>query len=110
MSATILDGRALSKTIGEEIEAEAAAFVAQHGVKPALAVVRAGEDPASVSYAGALEKSFGKRGLGFSLHCQPETVGQDQIMGLVRSLNEDRDVRRVPARMYRSKSFWKIAV
>jgi methylenetetrahydrofolate dehydrogenase (NADP+) / methenyltetrahydrofolate cyclohydrolase len=95
MSASLLDGRALSKTIGEEIEAQAAAVVAAHGVKPALAVVRAGEDPASVSYAGALEKSFAKRGLGFQMLRMPETASQADILAVVAKLNADPAVHGI---------------
>jgi hypothetical protein len=95
MAATILDGRALSKTMGEEIEAEVAAFMAQHAAKPTLAVVRAGENPASVSYAGALEKSFAKRGLGFQLHRLPDTAAQAEILALVQKLNADPTVHGI---------------
>ena len=76
MTATVLDGRAVAKTMGDELEAEVSAFVAEYGRQPVLAVVRAGEDRASVSYAGALEKSLAKRGFGFQLNALPETAPQ----------------------------------
>jgi methylenetetrahydrofolate dehydrogenase (NADP+) / methenyltetrahydrofolate cyclohydrolase len=95
MTATILDGRALSATIGAEIEAEVSAWVAQGGAKPTVAIVRAGEDRASVSYANALEKSFARRGLGFQLHTLPEGAGQDEIIALVMRLNADASVHGI---------------
>jgi len=89
MPATILDGRVLSKTVGDEVEADVAAFVALTGVKPTLAVLRAGDDRASVSYAGALEKSFAKRGLGFRMLALPEAATQAEILAALGRLNDD---------------------
>ncbi len=95
MSGIILSGRELAKTLRGEIDAEVAAFMEQHGTTPTLAVVRAGEDPASISYANALEKSFGARDLGFQLRVLPETAGQGEIAALVTSLNADPAVHGV---------------
>lgn len=89
MSAKVLDGRVLAKTVGDEVEAEVAAFVARYGVQPGIAVLRAGEDRASVSYADALAKSFARRGLAFRLVALPETATQTQILAAVAALNAD---------------------
>jgi methylenetetrahydrofolate dehydrogenase (NADP+)/methenyltetrahydrofolate cyclohydrolase len=95
MSATILSGSELAKSIRQEIEAEVRKFVEKQGFTPTAAVVRAGEDPASVSYANALEKAFGARGLGFQLHVLPEDASQEEIVGLVAKLNADTSVHGI---------------
>ncbi|MBC7232972.1 MAG: bifunctional 5,10-methylenetetrahydrofolate dehydrogenase/5,10-methenyltetrahydrofolate cyclohydrolase [Chloroflexi bacterium] len=95
MTATILNGRELAKTMQEEISAEVAAFKARYNVVPTIAVVRAGEDPASVSYGKAIEKAFTGRGMGFALHTLPETATQDEIVALVARLNADPDVHGI---------------
>lgn len=95
MTATILDGRVLSNTLRQELDQKVAAFKEKHGVTPTIAVVRAGEDPASVSYAGAIQKTFDKRGMGFQLHTLPETASQDEIVALVARLNADREVHGI---------------
>jgi len=95
MTATILSGRDLAKTVQEEINAEVAAFKEKHGFAPTIAVLRAGEDPASVSYARAIEKAFGARGMGFSLHTLPETASQAEIVALVSKLNADKNVHGI---------------
>ncbi len=95
MSATILSGSELAKTMRQEIEAEVNAFKEKHGYAPTAAIVRAGEDPASVSYANALEKSLGARGLGFQLHTLPETAGQAEIVALVAKLNADKNIHGI---------------
>jgi methylenetetrahydrofolate dehydrogenase (NADP+)/methenyltetrahydrofolate cyclohydrolase len=95
MTATILSGRELAKTMQEEITAEVAAFKAKYGFVPTIAVLRAGEDPASVSYAKTIEKAFSGRGMGFSLHTLPETASQAEIVALVTKLNADKNVHGI---------------
>ena len=87
MTAKILDGRALAKTIRAELNAEVAAFIEETGVVPTVAVVRVGEDPASVSYGRAIEKTFAARRMGFSLCTLPETAQLEEIISLVTSLS-----------------------
>lgn len=95
MSATILSGSELAKEMRQEIEVEVAKFVKQHGFTPTAAIVRAGEDPASISYGNALEKSFGTRGLGFQLHVLPDTAAQKEIEELVSHLNADSTIHGI---------------
>ncbi len=95
MTATILDGRALAKTIAAEIANEVAEFNQEHGFAPSIAVVRVGEDPASVSYAKMIKKSFEKAGMGFGLHALPETASEAEVLALVADLNADEDVHGI---------------
>jgi methylenetetrahydrofolate dehydrogenase (NADP+)/methenyltetrahydrofolate cyclohydrolase len=95
MTATILDGRTLAKTMRGEIDNEVAEFKKKHGFVPAIAVVRAGEDAASVSYAGAIQKTITNRGMDFQLQTLPETASETEIVNLVTSLNTDPDVHGI---------------
>lgn len=95
MSATILSGSELAKTMRQEIDGEVASFKEKYGYAPTAAIVRAGEDPASVSYANALEKSLGARGLGFQLHTLPESASQEEIVALVSRLNADKNIHGI---------------
>ncbi|HQJ50780.1 MAG TPA: bifunctional 5,10-methylenetetrahydrofolate dehydrogenase/5,10-methenyltetrahydrofolate cyclohydrolase [Anaerolineae bacterium] len=95
MTAILLNGRELAKTMQEEINAEVASFKAAHGVVPTIAVLRAGEDPASVSYAKAIEKAFGARGMGFALHALPESASQAELVDLVARMNTDPAVHGI---------------
>ena len=95
MTATILDGRALAKTIREEIAAEVAEFKEKHGFPPTIAVVRVGEDPASVSYAKMIRRNFERVGMGFSLHVLPEWASQEEVMDLITRLNVDDAVHGI---------------
>ena len=95
MSAQILDGRTVAKEIQAEVAAEAASFKEKYGITPTIAVVRAGEDPASVSYANAIKKTFEGQGFGFRLHVLPETASQEEMIKLVKELIADPNVHGI---------------
>jgi methylenetetrahydrofolate dehydrogenase (NADP+)/methenyltetrahydrofolate cyclohydrolase len=95
MTATILDGRALAKTMRAEIQDQVAAFKERTSITPTIALVRAGEDPASVSYARMIERGFSGRGMGFIPHILPDTATQDEIVAAVSALNADRSVHGI---------------
>jgi methylenetetrahydrofolate dehydrogenase (NADP+) / methenyltetrahydrofolate cyclohydrolase len=95
MSATILNGSDLAKSLRAEIEADVTDFVKKYGYKPTAAIVRAGDDPASVSYGNALEKALGGRGLGFELHTLPGNASQGEIVALVSKLNKDNSIHGI---------------
>jgi methylenetetrahydrofolate dehydrogenase (NADP+)/methenyltetrahydrofolate cyclohydrolase len=89
MTATILDGRATAKAMRGEINDEVAAFKDKTGITPTIAVVRAGEDPGSVWYANAIQKTMAARGMDAQLHVLPEAASQDELVALVAALNAD---------------------
>jgi len=95
MTATILSGKELAKAMLDEISAAVADLRAKHDTVPAIAVVRAGEDPASVTYVKAIEKAFGARGMGFVLHTLPDTSTQAQLVALVARLNADKTIHGI---------------
>jgi len=95
MAAEILDGRALAKTLRAEITEEVSTFKQEHGVIPTIAVVRVGEDPASISYAKSIQRGFDKRGMGFVLEVLPETTSQEEIVALVSKLNANENVHGI---------------
>ena len=95
MTAQILDGRAMSKEVRQEIIAEVEKFKAQHGFVPTIAVVRAGDDPASVSYGKMIRRSFEGAGMGFALHTLPDTATTDEMIDLVARLNADGEVNGI---------------
>ena len=95
MSATILDGRAMAKEMRAEIEEEVQSFVASRGFTPTLAVVRAGEDPASVSYSRAISRTMERRGLKADIQVLPDTVTQKELVELAARLSADPDVHGI---------------
>jgi methylenetetrahydrofolate dehydrogenase (NADP+)/methenyltetrahydrofolate cyclohydrolase len=95
MTATIMDGRATAKAMQSEINEAVAQFKGLTGVTPTIAVVRAGEDPGSVWYAGAIKKTMAARGMEAQLHILPETASQAEIVDLVARLNADPGVHGI---------------
>jgi methylenetetrahydrofolate dehydrogenase (NADP+)/methenyltetrahydrofolate cyclohydrolase len=95
MTATILNGRQVAKTMRAEIDKAVVAFKDEYSVTPTIAVVRVGEDPASVSYANAIRRTAEKRGMGFSIHVLPETASQKTVVELVRQLSADTGVHGI---------------
>jgi methylenetetrahydrofolate dehydrogenase (NADP+)/methenyltetrahydrofolate cyclohydrolase len=89
MTATILDGRALARTMRGEVADQAKAFQQTHGWTPAIAVVQAGEDPSSSWYVRQIEKSFAQAGMGFALHTLPADATAEQLVGILQQLNAD---------------------
>jgi len=95
MTATILDGRGLAKEMRAEIEQHVERFIAAHGFAPVMAVVRAGEDPASVSYSRTIVRTMERRGLQASVDVLPADVPQDELVGLVARLSADPAVHGI---------------
>ncbi|MEA3341535.1 MAG: bifunctional 5,10-methylenetetrahydrofolate dehydrogenase/5,10-methenyltetrahydrofolate cyclohydrolase [Chloroflexota bacterium] len=95
MSAKILDGRKVSKEIRAEVKKGTSSFEAEWNATPTLALVRAGSDPASVSYAGMIKRTCEKCGIAFEAHTRPADVSEDEMVSLVRRLNDDESVHGI---------------
>lgn len=95
MTAKVLDGKALAKEMKEELAGQAAKFTEKHGFAPTLALVRGGEDPASVSYAKVIKKNCEAIGLDFSAHTLPETASESEMVELVANLSGDDSVHGI---------------
>jgi len=85
----LIDGNAIAESIIEELTAEVSAL---SGKKPVIAVVRVGEDPASVSYVRKKEKTAARIGMGSRLHVLPEDISKEALFAQIDALNNDPDV------------------
>ncbi len=95
MTAKILNGREVSKKIRFELENKVAQFETEYDVTPTLALVRAGDDPASVSYAGMIERTCQQTGINFEAHTLPADTDEEALVRLMRKLNNDEDVHGI---------------
>ena len=89
MTATILDGRALAKTMREELRAEIQTYIAQAAAAPALAVVQAAGDSASDRYVRSIQKSCADVGITFVHRLLPTDIAQATLEATVRELSDD---------------------
>ncbi len=85
----LIDGNAIAESIIEELTKEVSQLL---GKKPVIAVVRVGEDPASVSYVRKKQKTAERIGLGSRLHILPEDVSKADLFAQIDALNTDPDV------------------
>ena len=89
---TILDGKATSDTIKEELEKEVEKIVAGGGRPPHLAAILVGEDGASKTYVGAKVKACKKVGFESTLLHFPESTTEEELLLEVERLNIDPDI------------------
>ncbi len=95
MNAKVLDGRKISQQLQLEIKKEVAAFKTAWNTTPALALVRVGDDPASVSYAGMIERTCNKTDIGFEPHTLPAEASEEEVVRLIRKLNDDQGIHGI---------------
>lgn len=92
MSATLIDGKAVSAKIRDEIAADAAAFEKNNGRKIGLAVVLVGENPASKVYVRNKILACEQTGIASFEYYLPETSTTEDVLEVVRALNADDKV------------------
>jgi methylenetetrahydrofolate dehydrogenase (NADP+) / methenyltetrahydrofolate cyclohydrolase len=90
--ATLIDGKAISKLVREEVAREVEAFKAENGRVPGLHVVLVGEDPASAVYVRNKEKAALEVGIAGRIHRLPASTSEETLLGLVRELNQSGEV------------------
>jgi methylenetetrahydrofolate dehydrogenase (NADP+)/methenyltetrahydrofolate cyclohydrolase len=95
MTAKLLDGKGLARTIQEEIAAEVASFRAAGGPRPCLATVLVGEDPASEVYVRNKRQACERVGMESRHHPLPASTSQDELLALVGRLNADPGVNGI---------------
>ena len=84
---TILDGKTLAKTMQAEIATEIADLVATTGVRPGLAAVLVGDNPASQVYVRNKRNACEAVGMTSWLHELPADASQAKLLDLIAQLN-----------------------
>ncbi|MEP7011654.1 MAG: bifunctional 5,10-methylenetetrahydrofolate dehydrogenase/5,10-methenyltetrahydrofolate cyclohydrolase [Acidobacteriota bacterium] len=92
MSAKVLDGRVLAAKIRLEVAAGVAELVAKGGRKPGLAVILAGEDPASQVYVGSKVKACAEVGMVGKKITLPATLSAAELHAAIEQLNQDSEI------------------
>ncbi|MGA9356223.1 MAG: bifunctional 5,10-methylenetetrahydrofolate dehydrogenase/5,10-methenyltetrahydrofolate cyclohydrolase [Terriglobales bacterium] len=91
MTARILEGTKIAAEIRAEVAAEVKALAAS-GIRPGLAVVLVGHNPASEVYVRGKVKSSEEVGLYSEQHSPPETATTEELLALVDSLNRRDEI------------------
>jgi methylenetetrahydrofolate dehydrogenase (NADP+)/methenyltetrahydrofolate cyclohydrolase len=91
VAAIILDGNKIAGEIRTEVASEVKTMTAA-GVRPGLAVVLVGHNPASEVYVRGKVKSSGEVGIYSEQHTPPETVSTEELLELVADLNRRDEI------------------
>ncbi|GHV60592.1 bifunctional protein FolD [Spirochaetia bacterium] len=94
MSAIIIDGKAISLKVREEVKQRAGALRPK-GIVPCLAVILVGEEPASLSYVSAKEKALGEAGMGSRDFRLAFSTTEAELLSLIKRLNADGKVHGI---------------
>jgi methylenetetrahydrofolate dehydrogenase (NADP+) / methenyltetrahydrofolate cyclohydrolase len=99
MSARIIDGKAIAAELRAAVAAETRRLAAAHGLKPGLAVVLVGENPASKTYVASKSRALVEAGMQPFDHHLPAATSEDELIALVRRLNADKAVHGILVQM-----------
>ncbi|MDD2290935.1 MAG: bifunctional methylenetetrahydrofolate dehydrogenase/methenyltetrahydrofolate cyclohydrolase FolD [Aliarcobacter sp.] len=85
----LLDGKALSEKIKEEVKVEVAQLVEEKQITPGLAVILVGNDAASATYVASKAKSCKNAGIYSVVHEMPESITQEELLETIARMNEN---------------------
>lgn len=92
--AKLIDGKKISGEIKDELK-EKVAQLKEKGVEVTLAVIQVGNDPASTVYVGNKKKACAYIGINSLAYELPEETTQEELLDLVRQLNDRKDVNGI---------------
>lgn len=94
MAATLIDGAAVSRAIRTQLKARADALKAG-GITPGLAVILAGDNPASEVYVRNKAKACQDAGIHSEVHNYPPDVAEHTVLERIEALNRDPRVHAI---------------
>ncbi len=95
MTAKIISGAEIRKTILAEIKADVENMKAKHGKVPGLATILVGKDPGSVSYVTLKVKTALSVGFNEIQDDQPEDICEADLLALIEKYNNDPDIHGI---------------
>jgi methylenetetrahydrofolate dehydrogenase (NADP+)/methenyltetrahydrofolate cyclohydrolase len=95
MPAQILDGKSIAQEIREGIKKEVIELKEKHGLVPGLVTILVGENPASVSYVTAKQRTAHELGFYSVQENLPENVSEDELLKLIDKYNRDEKVHGI---------------
>ena len=90
----IIDGKLVASSVKQTVKQEVAELHKRH-IKPCLAVILVGENPASLVYVNNKQKTCKELGIESKSIIIPEDFGQENLLEVIRDLNEDPAVNGI---------------
>lgn len=94
MTGIIMDGKALAEEVKARVRIEVNKLI-KSGIKPTLATILVGDDPASISYVKAKHKNCGDVGINSQNYQLPKESSEDDVLRLIERLNNEKDVNGI---------------
>ena len=95
MSAKIISGTEVAKTIREELKIEVAELKEKHDIVPGLVTILVGEDPASQSYVSAKNKTAHALGIHSEQVTLPADTSEQDLLAIVDKYNKDKNIHGI---------------
>jgi len=95
MPAQVIDGKQIAQTIREEIKVKTQEFINRTGIQPGLATILVGQDPASQVYVRNKHRGCAEVGFYSEKHELPETTTVEELVALVKKLNNDPKIHGI---------------
>ena len=95
MTAMRIDGKAAAAALIERVREGSAALLARAGVRPGLATVLVGEDPASAVYVASKGRRAEECGFRSDQHTLRADASEEDVLALVRRLNDDPGIHGI---------------
>ncbi|MDR2247494.1 MAG: bifunctional 5,10-methylene-tetrahydrofolate dehydrogenase/5,10-methylene-tetrahydrofolate cyclohydrolase, partial [Treponema sp.] len=94
MMAIVIDGKAIAAKIREDVRLRTQKLK-DRGIRPCLAVILVGENPASVSYVTGKEKALAEAGMDGRDLRLPAATGEAELLALIAKMNDDNTVHGI---------------
>ncbi|MEW6683994.1 MAG: bifunctional methylenetetrahydrofolate dehydrogenase/methenyltetrahydrofolate cyclohydrolase FolD [Nitrospirota bacterium] len=94
MAARLIDGKVVAKAVKEDVAGRVQALKAK-GIRPGLATVLVGDDPASHVYVRNKQRTCEELGMHTIGHHLPAATSQDELLGLIHRLNDDPSIHGI---------------
>ncbi|CAK7259301.1 MULTISPECIES: bifunctional methylenetetrahydrofolate dehydrogenase/methenyltetrahydrofolate cyclohydrolase FolD [unclassified Shinella] len=92
---TIIDGKQVAASVIDTVKSATAALEKDAGVRPGLAVIIVGDDPASHAYVSSKSRMAKECGFTSIQHTLPEETTQEELARLVETLNADETIHGI---------------
>lgn len=95
MTAKLINGNEIAQQIREELKQETKRLKEKHNVVPGLVTILVGENPASVSYVTAKQKTSKELGFYSIQDNQPATIKEEELLKLIEKYNKDPKIHGI---------------
>ena len=95
MTAKIISGKDVAQEIREELKKEVDEMKEKHGVVPGLVTILVGQNPASISYVTAKQRTSHELNFYSSQDDQPEDIPEDDLLKLIDKYNNDPKIHGI---------------